>query len=93
MHRLTLILLIFPLSVLAGTFELSDPATEIYEEQQNPPEQQEPAKEPVVVDEIFCAVDEKEGKCWCVHKETAKVVTMEHEECVDLASAISSPEP
>ena len=93
MHRLALILLIYPMAIPAGTFELSDPAAEIYEELQNPPEQQEPAKEPIVVEEIFCAVDEKEGKCWCVHKETAKVVALEHEQCVDLASGISSSEP
>lgn len=90
MHRLALILLIYPLAVPAGTFELSDPATEIYEELQNPPEQQEPAAEPYVTEELFCAVDEKDGKCWCVHKESAKVVAIEHEKCVVHASGKSS---
>ncbi|MDH3926029.1 MAG: hypothetical protein OET41_15640, partial [Xanthomonadales bacterium] len=93
MHRLALILLIYPMAVPADTFELSDPAAEIFDQKQNQPEQQEPASEPYLVEEIFCAVDEKEGKCWCVHKETAKVVTIEHEECVNLASDISRSDP
>lgn len=93
MHRLALILLLYPLAAISGTFELSDPAAEIYEEQQAPPKQQEHEKDLLPVEEIFCAVDEKEGKCWCVHKETAKVVALEHEQCVDLASGISSSEP
>jgi hypothetical protein len=93
MNRAALILLLWPLSVLAGTFELSDPAAEIYKEQQTPPESKQAEEKLQIVDELFCAVDEKEGKCWCVHKETAKVVALEHEQCLDLASGISSSEP
>ena len=90
MHRLALILLIYPLAVTADTFELSDPAAEIYEKQQNPPEHKEPEKETIVLEELFCAVDATDGKCWCVHKETAEVVVIEQEECVIRASR-SSP--
>jgi len=86
MHYISLIFLLWPLAGMAGTFELQDPAAEIYQEQQNPPESNQTGEKPVLVEEIFCAVDEKEGKCWCVHKKTAKVVTLEHEECVNLAS-------
>ena len=93
MHRLALILLIYPMAVPADTFELSDPAAEIYEKQQNPPKQKEPTQELSVVDKLFCAVDEEEGKCWCVHTETAKVVTIEHEECVIIASGTPSSDP
>ena len=93
MNRAALILLLWPLSVLAGTFELSDPATEIYKEQQAPKESESSGEELRIVDELFCAVDEKEGKCWCVHKETAKVIIIEHEECVIIASEASSSKP
>lgn len=90
MHRLALILLIYPLASLADTFELSDPAAEIYQEQQNPPEKpKEPEKDAIVIEELFCAVDETDGKCWCVHKETAKVVVIEHEQCIVHASGTS----
>ena len=93
MHRLALILLLYPLVATSGTFELSDPAAEIYEEQQAPPKQQEHEKDLLPVEEIFCAVDEKQGNCWCVHTETAKVVAIEHEVCVIYAAQISSPKP
>ena len=80
-------------SILASTFELRDPAAEIYKEQQSPKESESSGEELRIVDELFCAVDEKEGKCWCVHKETAKVVTVEYEECAVLASEITRSEP
>ncbi len=89
----SLIFLLWPLASQAGTFELKDPAAEIYAEQQAPPEQQEPEKDPIQAKEIFCAVDEEEGKCWCVHRETAKVVTIEHEECMVHASQKSPSKP
>lgn len=89
----SLIFLLWPLASQAGTFELKDPAAEIYAEQQAPSEQQEPEKDLILVEEIFCAVDEEEGKCWCVHRETAKVVTIEHEECVIHASRKSPSQP
>ena len=91
-QRLVLILLLSPLAGMADTFELQDPAAEIYQEQQNPQEPEHDEKSQVVLEEIFCAVDEKEGKCWCVHKETAKVVAIEHEKCVMHASRKSSSE-
>lgn len=85
--------LLWSSSILAGTFELQDPAAEIYKEQQAPPESNQSEEELQIVDELFCAVDEKEGKCWCVHTETSEVVAVEHGVCVIYASEISSPDP
>lgn len=91
MYRLLLTLLLWPLTGISGTFEIQDPAAEIYQEQQNPREQQQPEEQPWV-EEIFCAVDEAEGKCWCIHKETHQVVTVIEEECVVQAAKTTTPQ-
>ncbi|MFC1688569.1 hypothetical protein ACFL07_02790 [Pseudomonadota bacterium] len=91
MFRLLLILLLWPLTGTSGTFEIQDPAAEIYQEQQNPQEQQQPEEEQIVVEDIFCAVDEAEGKCWCIHRETHQVVTVIEEECVVRAAKTTTP--
>jgi hypothetical protein len=93
MNRALLIFLVWSSPVLADTFELQDPAAEIYSEKQAPPETEQPEEKLQIADELFCAVDEKEGKCWCVHKQTAKVVNIEHEECVIIAAEVSSSKP
>jgi hypothetical protein len=93
MNRALLIFLLWSSPVLADTFELQDPAAEIYSEKQTPPETEQPEEKLQIADELFCAVDEKEGKCWCVHKETAKVVAIDDEECAILASGASSSRP
>ena len=70
----------------AGTFELSDPANEMYEEQQAKGEWQEAPYEaeprPAVSDNTLCSVDMATGACTCIDKELAKKLSMTREECV-----------
>jgi len=89
MQRLALIaLLCLPAGLAcAGTFELSDPANEMYEDQQAKGEWEEPPYEPeprpAVSDNTLCSVDMATGACTCIDKELAKKLSMTHEECVD----------
>jgi hypothetical protein len=88
MPRLAMILLFCSMNGLAfGTFEIQDPAAEIFAEKQAPEVNEERLDEQVLEEETFCAVDTETGECWCVHKKTATVITIEHEICVARATA------
>jgi len=80
MNQLALIIALCLLSGMAfATFELQDPAAQIYEEQQtaqSEPDTQHPEEE------TFCALDADTGKCFCVHTETGLLLTIVYEECV-----------
>jgi len=65
---------------VASTFELSDPANEIYQQEQAP-EEPEPSWEPS--GNILCTVNTGTGECSCIDKEQAKKLTMTRDECVD----------
>jgi hypothetical protein len=84
MNRLALIIALCLLTGMAhATFEIQDPAAQIYEEQQSA--QKEPATQHLE-EETFCALDADSGKCFCVHRETGLLVTIVYEECVVRAS-------
>jgi hypothetical protein len=84
MPRLTSITLLCLLAgaVFAGTFELSDPATEMYEEQHAPPE---PPAEPPGSEELAksmrCTVDLDTGECFCIEKASAKKASISQVAC------------
>jgi len=88
MNQLALIIALYLLAGLAhATFELQDPAAQIYEEQQKPQEFQH---QQLLKEDTFCALDSDTGKCWCVHKETGQAVTLVFEECAIRASRPAS---
>jgi hypothetical protein len=87
MIRLALILLLCSLSSLAfGTFEIQDPAGDIYKEQQASEAKEVKLDKQVLEEETFCALDTETGDCWCVHRETATVITIQHEVCITRAA-------
>jgi hypothetical protein len=65
---------------VASTFELSDPANEIYQEKQAP-EEPEPSLEPS--GNILCTIDTGTGECSCIDQEQAKKLTLTRDECVE----------
>lgn len=84
--------------VSAGTFEISDPANEMYEEQQaqaqaqaqaqiqDQPEGGAGAILPPRQEEsgnILCTVDTATGACSCIDEEMAKKLSMTQQDCVD----------
>ena len=89
MPRLALITLLCLSAGLAcaGTFELSDPANEMLEDQQAmeewEPEQCEPEPRPAGSDNTLCSVDTATGACTCIDKKLAKKLLMTREECVE----------
>jgi len=91
MNRLALIVVLGLLSgTTHGTFELEDPAAEIFEELQASRELQEmqaPEKE------IFCVMDTDTNECFCIHKETRQVLSIAHNECVVRVSKPVIQEP
>ena len=75
-------------SVAAGTFELSDPANEMYKEQQaqdvaEPEARAVFAPTPEATGDILCTVDTANGDCGCIDREMAKKLSMTQKECVD----------
>jgi len=89
MTRLALFALLVSLTALAhaGTFELSDPANEMLQEQNEPPEKQHFASEPNQVFEwsatMICSVEMSNGACTCIDKKKAKKLSMSQQECAD----------
>jgi hypothetical protein len=84
MNRLALILAFcLPSGTLLGTFELTDPATEIMEQVQLSLERDELQRRE---ENVLCEMDEETGECSCIQSETGRIVLLKHEECVILAS-------
>ena len=84
MFRTALIILLCLLAGLAraDTFELSDPANEMYEEDHAPPEP--PAEQPTESEptqNMRCTVDLDTGECFCIEKASAKKVQMSRATC------------
>jgi len=72
--------------VQADTFELSDPANEMYEEQKAQKEPLEPSKPhqmQLPVWNALCSIDTATGSCSCIDKNLARKLSMSQEECVD----------
>lgn len=91
MRRLALIVVLGLLSgTTHGTFELEDPAAEIFEELQASRELQEmEAPE----EKIFCVLDTDTNECFCIHKESRQVLSIAHNECVVRVSKPETQEP
>jgi len=79
----------------ADTFELSDPANEMYAEQQAREEQRAqeeseltqapapaPAPVPVTTGNTLCTIDTENGACTCIDKALARKLSLSQEECV-----------
>ena len=71
----------------AGTFELSDPATQFFEETEEQAEVEE-AEEPAYSDELRCTVDTGTGACSCVDKADGLMVEMQAGECEALVRSV-----
>lgn len=68
----------------AGTFELSDPAAEMYEENRESEERQaELERQRTAV----CTLDAETDHCYCIDREKGRPVPMEREECIARAPA------
>ena len=88
------LLALWPGFLQAGTFELSDPANEMYADQQA--REQELAQESAdLADEptgghsaevLFCAVDSETDLCVCIDRVTIDVVEVSDAECRALAA-------
>ena len=87
-HRLT-ILLCLAASTAQATFELKDPAGEIYEEIQEAKE--EPVQEEQA-NSVLCTMDTDLEECFCINKETGKQLPVTQKQCTELTSKITGPE-
>ena len=67
----------------AGTFELSDPANEIYQEKQAAAK---PWKEQPLEDEPYCVMEAELDRCWCFDRLTGDQLEMALEECRERAA-------
>jgi hypothetical protein len=84
MLRLTLITLLCLLAgaAAADTFELSDPANEMYEQDHAPPEPPAtPPGESESTQSMRCTVDLDTGECFCIEKVSATKVQMSQAMC------------
>lgn len=70
----------------ASTFELSDPANEIYEEKYGAAK---PWKEQPAEDEPLCVMESDLERCWCFDRLTGDQVEMALEECRERAEKSS----
>jgi len=102
MYRFALMTLFCLLAgpVLAGTFELSDPAKEILQEQQAQPEEAVaerpvvPAASAVTRPGMRCTMDLDDGLCFCNDKKTIHRLEMSQQACVSaLRQALGTLHP
>ena len=88
MKRLALIVMLCLLAGMTyGTFELEDPAAQIFEELQASLDRQ--AME-TLEENTLCAIDTDTDECICIHKETGGKILMTDNECVVRASKPSN---
>jgi hypothetical protein len=70
----------------ADTFELSDPANEMYEEEKARKERLargESAPMQTAAGNILCTIDTTNGSCTCIDKEMAKKLSISQQDCVN----------
>jgi hypothetical protein len=88
MYRIVLTTALCLLAVTANgsTFELKDPAAELYEEQNAPP-QEEPAQaqptKQAVRGGMHCTVDIDTAECFCIGKKSARRLEFSQQECME----------
>jgi len=82
MHRsvLTILLCLLAGSAAGETFELKDPAAEIYEEQETLP--LEESTQPQLQEGMHCTVDTDSGECFCIGKKSARQAALSQAECM-----------
>jgi len=84
------IALLIVLSLLAGTihgtFELEDPAAQIFEELQAWRDRQAMQ---TLEKSTLCAINTDTEECYCIHKDTGQMISMAHDECMSRASKSS----
>ncbi len=68
----------------ADSFELSDPANEMYQEWQE--EEKEYKEEAAASKDAVCAVDLDNGMCSCVDPETEEVLPLSRDACLDIVA-------
>jgi hypothetical protein len=81
------IAMIVPLGLLAGmahgTFELEDPAAQIFEDQQISLDREAKL---TPEEDTLCAINIETNICFCIHKKSERKISMPHNECVARAS-------
>jgi hypothetical protein len=82
MNRLALFV---ALGLLAGaahgtTFELSDPANEMYREQEEK-EKERAAK--LLEANAFCSIDPDSDECSCIDRESGRALSLTWDQCID----------
>lgn len=72
-----------------ATFEIADPANDMYKEWQAAPRADE---EQPLDSGPFCVVDSELDKCWCFDRNSGDQLDLSPEECRDRAAARSEAE-
>ena len=85
---LLLFLVLLPISsALAGSFELSDPAADFFEDSKEAP-LEEDSLAGSYPNGLRCTVDTGTGACVCAEKTKGQVVDMKAGQCEDLVKAV-----
>lgn len=91
MYRLAFIaILVLMASSLNATFELQDPAEQIFEEEQE--QESEPTAE-TIGENTFCVIEMNEDECFCIHKETNDRILLAEGECLAILSQSEEDKP
>lgn len=84
MHRFYFIaIFVLMASSLNATFELQDPAAQIYAEEK---EQDNEQTAETLGENTFCVIELDDDQCFCVHKETKDRILLEEGECMAILS-------
>ena len=83
------ILLCFVAGAAQATFELRDPAGEVYEEKQ---ELKQETSEEKPASSVICTMDSELDACICVNKQTGEELPVTHEQCVEITSNLADPQ-
>lgn len=79
MKKLVLLMAAYMVSGVAlATFELADPANDIYKEEEADDKAYQAYRER---EGLMCSVDTDSGECWCIDKDSAQKLEMTQPEC------------
>jgi len=84
-HFASIVLLGLIPGMVFGTFELRDPAAEVYEEQQMPSDHQ---VEQTLEKHTLCTINTETNECSCIDTESGREISMAHEKCLECAAPI-----
>ena len=88
-HLWLTILLCLASTAAQATFELRDPAGEVYEEKQ---EMKRSASKEKSGSSVICTMEPERGRCFCFGKETGRELPVSHEQCVAITSKLLDPQ-